>query len=131
MKVVLTLVIIGVFWISPPAKADASLNDQLFQQFHTSVFFDYARALQEGNLPVIMSLMPVSQRENYRVLFEQNTTYSDYLKAHYLGSMLSLVSVRESGADYEGVIEVVWRDGRQATVPMMFDGAESRSRMSE
>ena len=115
--VLLTAALVKPVW-ADSLKSD---NPVLFDNLRLEVFDPYFEALQDGNVALLYELMPKLQKPEYQALLHDNTTYPNFLKEHYAGSMFTLVDVFVEDNEYQASVEIVWQDGRVSTLPVRID----------
>jgi hypothetical protein len=94
-----------------------------------STFTDLFNALKDGDVNRIKSYLSAEEYADYKVLFEQNTDYPEFLRSYYQGATARVVrvdSVLSSDDEVIGEFEIDFPDGEATTTRMRMkrDGAE-------
>lgn len=101
---------------------DAGPTDaQLYGDLRETTIAPLFDALKAGDLTGIKRHLRADLYEQYRVLFEQNTEYGQYLRDYYAGSTYELVDVRREDA-VVAEVAVYWPGGRTVKIDLQVDG---------
>lgn len=104
---------------------DAEATDsQLYDDLRETTIAPLFDALKAGDLAGIKRHLHGDYYEQYRVLFEQNTEYGQFLRDYYAGSTYVLLGVRKGKGKEASVaeVEVYWPDGRTVKIDLQVDG---------
>jgi hypothetical protein len=97
-------------------------NPLLYENFRDSVFAPLFAAMQAGDLATIKKYLPADAYEPYRVLFERNKEYGQFLRNYYAGATFELGPVVTAGNDYVADVYISWPSGRTSTVKLRVAG---------
>lgn len=95
----------------------------------------FLRALKGGNLGAMKSLLSAELAAHYRVLFEENREYAQYLRTFYRDTTFNIGTLTIGDQEALADIHLVWNDGRTGTVQIGLsrnaNGAWKISRLSD
>ncbi len=101
---------------------DAEASDaQLYDDLRETTIAPLFDSLKAGDLTGIKRHLRSDLYEQYRVLFEQNTEYGQYLRDYYAGSSYELVDVRRKKGALVAEVAVVWPGGRTVKIDLQVD----------
>ncbi len=102
---------------------DANLsNSELYDEVRETTVAPLFDALKAGDLAGIKAHLHTEFYEQYRVLFEQNTEYGQFLRDYYAGSEYELVNVRQDKGINIAEVKVYWPDGREVAMDLQVAG---------
>lgn len=97
-------------------------NSELYDEMRETTIAPLFDALKAGDLAGIKRHLHGDYYEQYRVLFEQNTEYGQFLRDYYAGSSYELVGVRREKGVSIAAVKVYWPDGREVAMDLQVDG---------
>ena len=110
-------------WVSAAQAQDANLsNSELYDEVRETTVAPLFDALKTGDLAGIKTHLHADYYEQYRVLFEQNTEYGQFLRDYYADSEYELVGVRREKGVNIAEVKVYWPGGREVAMDLQVDG---------
>lgn len=104
------------------ALSQENLSDsELYDEMRETTIAPLFDALKAGDLAGIKRHLHGDYYEQYRVLFEQNTEYGQFLRDYYAGSEYELVGVRRASGINIAEVRVYWPDGRSVVMDLQVD----------
>lgn len=109
--------------VSASHAQDANLsNSELYDDVRETTVAPLFDALRAGDLAGIKAHLHADYYQQYRVLFEQNTEYGQFLRDYYAGSEYQLVDVRQEKGINIAEVKVYWPDGREVAMDLQVAG---------
>ena len=99
---------------------DVGAYEELRDQTLTPLF----EALRAGDVTGIGKYLSARMAEEYKVLFEQNAQYGQFLRDYYAGSSYELLDVRGDEGAFNAVVLIYWSDGRTVETELELSNAE-------
>ena len=119
---ILTVVALTL-WVSAGQAQDANLsNSELYDEVRETTVAPLFNALKAGDLAGIKAHLHADYYEQYRVLFEQNTEYGQFLRDYYADSEYELIGVRREKGVNIAEVKVYWPGGREVAMNLQVDG---------
>ncbi len=110
-------------WVSAGQAQDTNLsNSELYNEVRETTVAPLFSALKAGDLAGIKAHLHADYYEQYRVLFEQNTEYGQFLRDYYADSEYELVGVRREKGVNIAEVKVYWPSGREVAMDLQVDG---------
>ncbi len=110
-------------WVSAGQAQDANLsNSELYDEVRETTVAPLFNALKDGDLVGIKAHLHADYYEQYRVLFEQNTEYGQFLRDYYADSEYELVGVRQEQSISIAEVKVYWPNGREVAMDLQVSG---------
>jgi hypothetical protein len=105
------------------AESAMDVDPETYQELESSVFSPLFSSLQQGDLESIKKFLKADLYEQYRVLFEQNKDYGQFLRDYYAGTSIQLEKIIRAEEGYVGKAVIYWPDGRSAAISLEVAGS--------
>ena len=116
MKIATIGLVVGAcLFVGDVEAADATAVDSsVYEDLSQTTFTPLFDALKGGDLASLKQLLEPNVYEQYRVLFEQNGQYDQFLRDYYANADFQLDDLAKVADGYLAQVTIYWPDGHSA-----------------
>lgn len=104
--------------LNASTQAEERLAPEVLEELTTGTFVPLVEALRAGDVSSLKMLLHPRVYGEYRVLFEQNREYGQFLRDFYNDADFQVRDVVEIDGGYVGMLTISWPNGTSSTMAL-------------